>query len=442
MSSPWQVISKAGSTAERGGPDVRAGLWLPLLSGAALWTWLLGFFFFGPVLGAVFGASASDVGFVFAAGHIAGLVFWTNDARRSRAGTVILAALIPLTLADLFAPPIALALPLAALGGFASACAVLRWLRLLQRAPRPGLGLALAAGLANVLIWLLDLPIDTPTFTRLAGSLLVVLAIIVATVTLRDDAPEEPRPLGARERRWRPPLHLLLFAFAAYVAGGVLFGTLSSLLQSQPVATWIGEGPYILAFVAAAGWSRPVGLMGLRTWTLALIGLGAVFLAALTLLPWDFALAWTLVMAGLGLADAYYWRSVIALLGSRGVLTAGVALAWNVLIVAGTSLATQFLPGLPLARTPMSGILIALVLFALGPWLSAATARRPDEPPQTLTRSEAQVHDLLLKGLTDADISEELHISRNTVKFHARNVLRKTGHANRRELRRSHRDLP
>jgi DNA-binding CsgD family transcriptional regulator len=418
-------------------------LWLPLLSGVALWTWLLAFLFFGPVLDTVFGSSGDVVGYVFAAGHMVGLVFWANDSRRSRLGFAFLALLIPLTLWELLAPPIALALPLAAVGGFGSACAVLRWLRLLQRAAQPGLALALAAGLANVFVWLLSLPIDTQAFTRLAGGVLVVLAIGVAAVALRDDgAAGEPGPLDRRERRWRPPLHLLLFAVAAYVAGGVLFGTLSYFVPRQPVAAWIGEGPYIVAFVLAAGWTRPTALTRLQTWTLAVIGVGAVFLAAFDLLPWDFTLAWTLVMAGLGLADAYYWRSAIALFGSRGALTAGVALAWNVFIVSGTALATQFLPGLPLARMPIAGVLIAIVLFALGPWLSAATARRREAAPQTLTRSEAQVLELLLKGLTDADIAEELHISRNTVKFHVRNVLHKTGHANRRDLRRSHTALP
>jgi len=441
MFIPWLRIPARGVHAEPGTPSVRAVQWQSLASGVALWTWLLGFFFFGPVLGASFGASANVLAYVFAAGHIVGLVFWAADSRRGRAGIAPLAALIPLTLVELLAPPLAWAVPLAAIGGFASACAVLRWLRMLQRAPRPGLALALAAGLANVFIWLLGLPVDAPTFTRLAGGILVVLAIVVAAVTLRDDgAPEQP--LSVRERRWRPPLHLLLFAVAAYVAGGVLFGTLSAFVPAQAVAAWIGEGPYILTFVAAAGWTRPAGLTSLQTWTLAVIGVGAVCLAALYLLPWDFALAWTLVMAGLGLADAYYWRSAIALFGSRGAMTAGVALAWNVFIVSGTALATQLMPGLPLARTPIAGALIALLLFALGPWLSAATARRPDESPRALTRSEAQVLDLLLQGLTDADISEELHISRNTVKFHVRNVLRKTGHANRRELRRSYAAQP
>ena len=85
----------------------------------------------------------------------------------------------------------------------------------------------------------------------------------------------------------------------------------------------------------------------LQSWTLAVLGVGAILLAAFRLLPWDFATAWALVMAGLGLADAYYWRNALALVEGRGTPTAGVALAWNVLVVSVTALATHFTPSSP-----------------------------------------------------------------------------------------------
>jgi two-component system vancomycin resistance associated response regulator VraR len=41
-----------------------------------------------------------------------------------------------------------------------------------------------------------------------------------------------------------------------------------------------------------------------------------------------------------------------------------------------------------------------------------------------------------VEGLTNRDISEQLHRSPNTIKFHVRRILEKTGTANRTELAR------
>ena len=51
-----------------------------------------------------------------------------------------------------------------------------------------------------------------------------------------------------------------------------------------------------------------------------------------------------------------------------------------------------------------------------------------------ITSREAEVLRLIAAGASNGEISAQLFISENTVKFHVRNILKKTGHANRAEL--------
>ncbi len=52
-----------------------------------------------------------------------------------------------------------------------------------------------------------------------------------------------------------------------------------------------------------------------------------------------------------------------------------------------------------------------------------------------LTRQETEIALLLLKGQKDRNICSMLFITQNTLKYHLRNIYRKTGTANRLELR-------
>jgi len=52
-----------------------------------------------------------------------------------------------------------------------------------------------------------------------------------------------------------------------------------------------------------------------------------------------------------------------------------------------------------------------------------------------LTRQETEIALLLLQGLKDRNICSILYISKNTLKYHLRNIYRKTGSANRLELK-------
>ena len=51
-----------------------------------------------------------------------------------------------------------------------------------------------------------------------------------------------------------------------------------------------------------------------------------------------------------------------------------------------------------------------------------------------LSLRETEVLNLIIDGASNSEISEKLFISENTVKFHVRNILKKTGCSNRTEL--------
>lgn len=53
-----------------------------------------------------------------------------------------------------------------------------------------------------------------------------------------------------------------------------------------------------------------------------------------------------------------------------------------------------------------------------------------------LTRVERQILDMLVEGMTNREISAQVHLSQNTVKFHVRRLLEKAKTANRTELAR------
>ncbi|MBS7397754.1 MAG: helix-turn-helix transcriptional regulator, partial [Ruminiclostridium sp.] len=51
-----------------------------------------------------------------------------------------------------------------------------------------------------------------------------------------------------------------------------------------------------------------------------------------------------------------------------------------------------------------------------------------------ISSRETEVLNLIIEGASNGEISAKLFISENTVKFHVRNILKKTGCANRTEL--------
>ena len=71
---------------------------------------------------------------------------------------------------------------------------------------------------------------------------------------------------------------------------------------------------------------------------------------------------------------------------------------------------------------------------APAPGTQAAPRRDAAPAGPDLTRLERRILQLLAEGLSNREIAVQVHLSQNTVKFHVRQLLQKTGATNRTEL--------
>jgi len=84
-------------------------------------------------------------------------------------------------------------------------------------------------------------------------------------------------------------------------------------------------------------------------------------------------------------------------------------------------------------------LLAAGQVVATGPAVStladvAKTGAPSQVGQQLLTHREAQIAELVARGLTNSDVANKLDLSEGTVKVHIRNIFRKLGMSNRAEL--------
>jgi len=279
---------------------------------------------------------------------------------------------------------------------------------------------------------------------------------------------------------------LLAFALAVYPAGGLLYRQLMPRLPAD-VASALGYWPYMAALWPFAFIRTPLRV---GETALLLVGLGLLIRLLPFPGPGGNLLTLALVQAGLAGADLFYVGQA-ARLAHRHRLAGGAALAINVGVVATSGL---LLDALGLSGSPAAswatGAALTAAFLAL-PYLSRAltpswpgttpsiapaapTSPHPDpddsaatrsepaplaaasptaansEPsasrPRTgshpapeealanLTQTEQAVLSLLVCGRTYKEVSRELFISVNTVKFHVKNIYAKLGVSSRHEL--------
>ncbi|HYG60130.1 MAG TPA: helix-turn-helix transcriptional regulator, partial [Symbiobacteriaceae bacterium] len=300
--------------------------------------------------------------------------------------------------------------------------------------------LAIAMAGANVVLAMCSFPAAIPPAAGLS-----VLAVLAAGSILFMGA-GEPLPAeqtGAPAHVPVPLGALATFAVANFFVGGIWYQIVAA--SWSPAWAW---RPLLEPLVYAAG----IALLAVRLRRdppamLALYGLsclGLGLLAGLSGLGGDAAMAVhrALVLVGLAAADLFYWHQ----LGLRGQRAMGLGLGLSVLLIGSATMTASAFPpdgGRPHPLFLLSG---AALLFLMIPLVFRPQGRAPSDAapaplsilaapmPENLTPAERQVYAMLLRGASDAEIAAELVVTKHTVKFHVRNVLRKLGVANRKEL--------
>lgn len=64
----------------------------------------------------------------------------------------------------------------------------------------------------------------------------------------------------------------------------------------------------------------------------------------------------------------------------------------------------------------------------------ATSGARPSRVPPDMSRLEREIMRLVVEGRTNREIASQVHLSQNTIKFHMRQILQKSGAGNRTEL--------
>lgn len=445
------------ATSTMSGPTGRRAWIHPGLALAGLFAWLLAFPLFGRFLFDVSGAAGSSLALYFAFAHggallcLARLPAALATHRRMVQGAATLLALLTLVYAY-GAPIYPLAAGLLIAMGALSAFLILAWAVPFARHPAPLPVLATAMVGANLVLALMLAPVAWPP--RAALTVLAALALsgglaMVNLPCLADD--DRPPPAPNRRTTIAVSVALGAFAIAAYFAGGIWYQMLSAANATD--RPW-GPTTETLVYAAAIGGlyllaHRSGGRSGvLALVSLSALGVGEITAAAAGSGPLLITAHRWLLSLGFAAADLFYWyqlRLLSPLTGARRAF--GIGLGGSVLLIGLANLAVSQ-ADLTNGPSPTGLLLGAALLFLMiplifrypfpGPDLAAATGLSSPIPwgtlPSNLTRSEQQVYALLARGAADTDIAEQLHVSRSTVKFHVRHILRKLDVANRKEL--------
>lgn len=82
----------------------------------------------------------------------------------------------------------------------------------------------------------------------------------------------------------------------------------------------------------------------------------------------------------------------------------------------------------------IAGVAIGYAALTAPP--DAAEPSRTGEPRPQMSDFELQILRLIVEGFTNREISQQVHRSENTIKFHVRRILEKAEASNRTELAR------
>ena len=431
-------------------------------------SWLLFIPFYGP--GQYLLTTIPEASYIFVLAHICGMLHsgWlyavrpNNNLTRIMEKTAI--ALIPSAmLIILLSVSPGVELPAFVIMGYASAWFVIRWawwLSLADHASYRGILMGTVLAVANILLFsysaLLYLESYALQVVLLSTVLCTAGAFLITTLPTGSDSERGCTELDLQIKRALPPWHLLVFVLFAFTGGGLLYSAVYTIeidmtvqIRSLSLAVYV-IGAILFGFLADR-YSRIILLPGL----FAAMGIGFILLIINSSIPAVYLALNSAILLGLGCADLYYWL-MLAGHGRRQDIpfVFAVGLSFHLVVISLTGMAAdRFLTDSSLWFSP-AGVIGSIVMFLgilFSFWLYRRSLEMEASQPKPspvfehvteedlarqfgLTPREQEIALLLLKGYSYPQISEQLFISLNTVKYHVRNILRKADVSNRHEL--------
>ena len=424
---------------------------LGAIGGLGVLGWTLVFPFYGPLAFSLLGEQAAWGTHAFVFGLALGYVLCAWQGRN----TVIPATLssvmsVGLVTASLLSPWALVTALLMMFSGAATVGPTLAWTNYLADTKKRVFPFIAGVVGANLLCYVATIAAGSPAWSYALVGLTAVL-FITASVALDREATGTTR---AEALPWPFLWPLLLFILVSSYVGGLLYGAIIPAVEGWAGLGWLSFWPYIMAFIIA-GFLASRSYELLPAVTLTTYGLAFLPLVLLesAMVTHHWITSFIGVTVGAAFADAFIWLSLVYLAsrGHRRVIPAGLAL--NVFVIWTVSALSDLTILSSPERMPMASLFSAGLLFVLIPVIITrlAPSREADREwsPDTLdvlkqvsrpdvlddlTDAEKRVCELLLVGKTNRAIGEDLFISINTVKFHVRNILRKSGCANRKVL--------
>ncbi|ABO50868.1 regulatory protein, LuxR [Desulforamulus reducens MI-1] len=437
--------------------------------------WILIYPMHGFLLHYLFGSNAYLLGHVFTASHGLGLValgllpiyVLRNTLLVKLAGFAIFIFTFIWTILPVNSY---IQYSICTLLGFISAYLVLIWACGFHFNKYPELTVGFAMAFTNIILGLVVFEYTQPeTLPKVITSLTGLGPLFGAFYLARPKPIAEPQLIleepGKNKTIMYTFLGIAILSSFAYFSGGLWYRAVLPLFYlKMPELIGIESFVYALSVLILAFFSNKYSFYWVGTIGLSMLGVGLATSISGLESSIEVTITLSFLAIGFGAIDLFYWlilRKLSTFLGYQKAFGLGLGLSLFFITAPGIAIDTGILKN-PLLN-PVLSIIGACLLFLINPLLvyllrslslfSASekilatltdklTATRDDQIPTAklpeyfirLTKAEKKVYDLICKGHTDVEIASSLFISRHTVKFHARNIFKKAGVSNRKEL--------
>lgn len=323
---------------------------------------------------------------------------------------------------------------------------------------------------SNILmIFLSVLTTITSAFIALGTSIVLLIAALLLTFRL-DGRPNDKASKTIRSAEQnsvsslilKPLLFLYVFILIITINSGLMYRVVNPVFDYlAPLTNYYWAIPYILALVILRNLPKRFNQSYILYIALAMVGLAFIAFMRLDRSFASYLVIDTLMLGAFGIFDLFWWSVLGGFLdySKMPARIFGVGLSMNVMgIFLGGIIAKRFI-GIEsdYATTSVIALIVIFIVLIMLPLLNTQLTRvlrnhvflnhldsrveseqqktfAESELDKQLTEKEKEVVQLLLRGYTYKGISEKLHISENTMKFHIKNIYQKLHINNKMEL--------